>query len=165
MIYHVSLPATDPQFAAETLARILEGEAMAFPVVPGAWMAWSGDGLTEIEVTQRGSGYGRGEPGREPAWRKTQDDGALSGWHLAIGTTLPAEEVVRISRDAGWPAQVCDRKGFFEVTEVWIDDLSMVEVLDPTMQAAYRASFTPDKWRAVLAQMPAGFAAGADVQA
>jgi hypothetical protein len=36
MIHHVSLPAKDPKFAAETLARILGGEAMPFPVITGA---------------------------------------------------------------------------------------------------------------------------------
>lgn len=54
-IAHASLPADNPQRAAEVLANILGGEALPFPPAgKDAWMAWSGDGNIEIEFSRRG---------------------------------------------------------------------------------------------------------------
>jgi len=152
-IYHVALPANNPKETARALARILGGEAMPFPVIPGAWMAWSGDGVTEIEVTPRGLGYKRANPGSVPDMVSTVQDPVATDWHLAVGTSVVAAEVVRIAEHAGWPAQICDRKGLFEVVEVWVDDKCLIEVLDPGMQTRYRAAFTPRKWKLALEQI------------
>lgn len=150
MIQHVSLPANDPPSAATTLARILGGEAMPFPVVPGAWIAWSSDGVTELEVVPRGLGYKRAAAGKEPEAARTVTDAGPSGWHVAIGTSIAATDVVRFAQAAGWPAQICDRAGFFELVEVWIDDACLVEVLDPPMLQRYRAAFSAQSWKAAL---------------
>jgi hypothetical protein len=152
-IYHVALPANNPQSTARTLAEILGGEAMPFPVIPGAWMAWSADGASEIEVTPRGLGFKRANPGSVPEVVSTAQDRGATGWHLAVGTSVDAAEVVRIAERAGWPAQICDRKGLFEVVEVWVDDTCLIEVLDPGMQTCYRAAFTPRKWKLALQQI------------
>jgi hypothetical protein len=126
---------------------------MPFPVIPGAWMAWSGDGVTEIEVTPRGLGFKRANPGIVPDVVSTPQDRGATGWHLAVGTSVVAAEIVRIAERAGWPAQICDRKGLFEVVEIWVDDTCLIEVLDPAMQTRYRASFTPRKWKLALQQI------------
>jgi hypothetical protein len=89
MIHHVSLPAGNPKFVAETLARILGGEAMPFPVITGAWIAWAGDGVTEIEVIAADQGYQPNiEPGKEPAIVSTKSADAPSGRHVAISTDV-----------------------------------------------------------------------------
>jgi hypothetical protein len=156
MIYHTAIPANDPQSAAVALARILGGEAMPFPVVPGSWIAWSADGVTELEVVPRGHGFARAEQGKEPRWVGSHGGLFASGWHVAVGTQVDAREVLKIAHEAGWPAQICDRAGFFDIVEVWVDDCGLVEVLDPEMQARYRAAFSPETWRAALAAMARG---------
>lgn len=161
MIHHASLPASDPRSAAETLAKIMDGEAMPFPVLTGAWIAWSGDGKSELEIVPRGQGYVRNPvAGREPLAVRVEGGEAPSAWHVAISTVLPAEEIVRIAREAGWPAEICDRAGFFSLVEVWIDGVTCVEVLDPKMVARYDETFTASTWRAMLAESaPTGEAA------
>jgi len=156
MIYHTAIPANDPQSAAVVLAKILGGDAMPFPVVPGSWVAWSADGVTELEIVPRGHGFARAEQGKEPRWVASHRGLFANGWHVAVGTQIHASEVVKIAQEAGWPAQICDRAGFFDIVEVWVDDCGLVEVLDPQMQARYRAAFSPERWRAALAAMANG---------
>ena len=156
MIYHAAVPANDPKSAAEALARIMGGEAMPFLVVPNSWIAWSGDGVTELEIVPRGRGFARADGGKEPSWVPGHEGLTASGWHVAIGTDLAAEDVVRIAREAGWPAQICDRAGFFDIVEVWVDDCGLVEVLDPNMQKRYRDAFSRNTWKAALKAMASG---------
>jgi hypothetical protein len=156
MIQHVSLPVNHPKSAAAALAQILHGEAMPFPVVPGAWIVWSEDETTELELVPRGLGYKRAAAGKEPEAVRTVVDAVPTGWHVAIGTTRAAADVVRLAHAAGWPAQICDRAGFFELVEVWIDDACLVEVLDPPMLQRYRAAFSARSWKAALQQMSKG---------
>ena len=154
MIHHVSLPAKDPKPTAETLARILGGEAMPFPVVTGAWMAWSSDGVTELEVLPSALG-GMPNPaaGKEPVMIPIEDGNRLNAWHVAISTQVRGDEIVAIAREAGWRAEICDRAGFFKLVEIWIDSCTMIEVLDQEMLAQYRSAFDAEKWRAALRSM------------
>jgi len=155
MIHHVSLPARDPKSTAETLARILGGEAMPFPVVAGAWMAWSSDGVTELEILPNTLG-GIPNPvaGKEPVMITIEDGSRLNAWHVAISTKVEADEIVRFAREAGWRAEICDRAGYFTLVEIWIDGCTMIEVLDQKMLARYRATFDAAKWKAMLAEAP-----------
>ena len=153
MIHHASLPAKDPKSTAEALARILGGEAMPFPVVTGAWMAWSSDGVTELEILPHTLG-GIPNPvaGKEPVMIRIEIGNRLSAWHVAISTQVRADEIVRIAREAGWRAEICDRAGYFTLVEIWVDGFTMIEVLDPEMLAQYRATFDAAKWKAMLGQ-------------
>jgi hypothetical protein len=150
MIFHASLPADQPQIAASVLARILGGASMPFP--PGgkeSWMAWSADGLTELEISPRGLEIVRGPHAIEMRPGPARDSRA-SDWHVAIGTSVPGEEVLRIAQEAGWPARLCQRGNFFHCIEVWIEGAAVIEVLDPSMQAEYRATMTPSNWRSAF---------------
>lgn len=148
MIFHAALPAEHPENAARTLARMLGGEAMPFPPGPGSWMAWSKDGATELELMPRGMQFVRGES--EVDMVGGQDSPRHSGWHVAIGTEVAADDVLRIAAEAGWPARICHRADFFRVIEVWVDGVQMLEVLDPAMQDEYRRSMTPANWKWVF---------------
>jgi predicted small integral membrane protein len=148
MIFHAALPADDPQKAARTFARILGGSAMPFPPGPESWMAWSADGATELEFVPRGLYFVPGEA--EVDIRSTGVATRHSDWHVAMGTVVPAEEILKIAAEAGWPAKTCQRGPFFRCIEVWIDGTTLIEVLDPSMQAEYRASMTPANWKKVF---------------
>jgi len=155
MIHHASIPANDPKSAAETLAKIMGGEAMPFPVLAGGWIAWSGDGVTELEIVPREHGYKRNPvAGEVPIKVDVTTGHAPSGWHVAISTDVAASEIVAIARAAGWPAEICDRAGYFSLVEVWVDDATCIEVLDPEMLARYRKTFTAATWKAMLSEAP-----------
>lgn len=145
MIFHAALPADHPEQAARHLARILGGDAMPFPPGPGSWMAWSEDGATELELMPRGSQFVRGE--QDVAILPAATSDRHSDWHVAIGATVDAQAILQIAAEAGWPARICHRGDFFRVVEVWVDGVTMLEVLDPAMQAEYRRSMTPLNWR------------------
>ena len=153
-LVHASIPADDPRAAAHTLATIMGGEAMPFPPGgPDAWMAWSAGGTTELEIVPRGRLiHYDGDQGN---WRS--EGGVpqrLSEVHLAIAVARPAEEVIAIASEAGWPARACSRGGgIFDLVEVWIDSSFMIEFLDPAQAAHYEKVVTPESWKAILARM------------
>jgi hypothetical protein len=145
MIFHAALPADHPESAALALARMLGGEAMPFPPGPGSWMAWSADGRTELELMPRGLQFVQGE--QEVDLRPAANAARNSDWHVAIGTSVDGDQVLQIAAEAGWPARICHRADFFRVIEVWVDGVTMLEVLDPSMQAEYQRSMTPANWK------------------
>lgn len=162
-IMHASIPADDPKRTADVLATLMGGEAMPFP--PGgsaSWMVWSSDGATELEIVPRGHlmtrtpTQGDGQQGdwqqAEPAQRHS---GRHSECHLAISVSRPAEEIIAIAQDAGWPARLCSRGGgYFDLVEVWVDGCFMLELLDPAQTAHYERVVTPARWKQFLAQQP-----------
>lgn len=167
MIAHISIPAREPQAAAEVFARIIDGVAMPFPVVPGAWVAIARDGSgTGVEVVPETSAHHLGEGDADPArsangpevmpWETQirQDGGsqAASGFHVAITSPLSVDEIIAIGREKGWRAVHCDRGGVFDLVELWIDNRALVEVLPPEGTARYLAFYQPE----VAAKMFAG---------
>lgn len=149
MIFHAALPADDTQFTAKTLARMLGGEAMPFPPAPDSWMAWSQDGKTELEIIPRGMRF---EYGANDVHMEIRTGGPREAeWHIAIGTPLPAADVLAIAEEAGWPARVCERHPeFFSVIEVYIDGATFLEILDPAMQARYVETMNTRNWKRVF---------------
>ena len=147
MIVHVSMPADDCGAVARALAAMMNGGALRFPPGgPDAWNAWSESADIQIVVTPRGSYMARGETDvawirREPAVREAET-------HFALTVPRSAAEVLDIAHAAGWPARICDRGGFFQVVEIWIEGAYLVEVLDPTFAKQYRRSMTIANWRA-----------------
>lgn len=155
MIFHASIDADDPARTAEALARLWRGEAFPFPpVAEGSYVVMAGDARNSaIEVYPRGTElhFAEGHPVTRTAAQPVRN-GAT---HLSIATPLSAEEVFAVAAEAGWPAQRCNRGGLFELVELWIDGGLLIEVLTADMQAQYLSAFTPDRWRALLAQAPA----------
>jgi hypothetical protein len=154
-IVHASIPADDPERAAKVLAEILQGEALPFPPAGSdAWMAWSGDGQVEIEISRRGLALTWGET--EAEWQPDGIARRLSEVHLALSVDRPAAEVIAIAKRAGWPARPCDRgEGVFQLTEVWVEGAFMIEMLDPAQTAHYRKVVTLESWKSFLGMMRA----------
>ncbi|MGQ0445374.1 MAG: hypothetical protein ACT4O2_09685 [Beijerinckiaceae bacterium] len=149
MIAHASIPSDNPEKAARVLAEIMGGEATPFfPGGPEAFMAWSSDGATFIELIKRGRhiSYGPEQAEYSPG------DGAgrrLSEAHLAIGVDRPAAEIVEIAKRAEWPARPSDRgKGTFQLVEVWVDGAFLIEFLDPDQTKIYLERVTLANWKA-----------------
>ncbi|MET0181631.1 MAG: hypothetical protein ABW199_01970 [Caulobacterales bacterium] len=149
MIAHASMPADDPRAVALVLAEIMGGEATPFPPGgPSMWMAWSGDGAIELEIGPRGGEMAQGPEGAHWLEGKPARRGVES--HFAIGVDKSAGEIMAIARRAGWATYDFDRGGFFRVVEVWVENAFLIEFLDPTQTAAYKASMTPANWKATF---------------
>ena len=147
MIVHVSLPADDCKAVAETLAEMMEGGALHFPPGgPHAWNAWSKRAEVQIVVTPRGNYMVPGDS--EMTWTTRAHKERAAETHFALCVERSAAEILEIARRVGWPAQVCNRGGFFHVVELWIEAAYLVEVLDPAFAAEYRRSMTVENWQA-----------------
>ncbi len=121
----------------------MAGEALPFPPVENGWMAWSGDGNVDLEVVPRGYLIHRGED--EGGWYRVENAQRLSEVHLAISTGRPKE---------GWPARVCPRgNGFFELVEVWVEGVFMLEMLDPVQAAHYERVVTVENLKKYLPEL------------
>lgn len=167
MIAHISLPAADPKVTAGVFARLIDGVAMPFPVVPGAWVAIARDGSgTGVELVPDTSAHHPGDGDEDPTrsangpevmpWEvQIRQDGAPSDatpFHAAITTGLSADEVIALGREHGWRAVHCDRGGVFDLVELWIDNRTLVEIMPPEGTARYLAFYNPE----VAARMFAG---------
>lgn len=159
MIAHFSLPAREPELVAGVFARIIDGVAMPFPVVPGAWVAIAKDGSgLGVEVLPEASAHNIGEgdtdlnrrangPEVMPWEVQIRQNGAAqqaSGFHVAITSSLSADTIIELGRLHGWRAVYCDRGGVFDLVELWIDNRFLVEVLPPEGTARYHAFYKPE---------------------
>lgn len=153
-LIHASIPADDPRIVSETLAEMMDGEAIPFPPAgPLGRMAWSGDGNVSLEIVPRGNLIHPGPNAGE--WRAVQDSQRLSEVHLAIAVSRPATHIVSIADRAGWPARICSRgNGLFELVEVWVEGAFMIEIFDPDQAAGYQRAVTLEKLKKQMPAMP-----------
>lgn len=148
MLIHASIPARDPAGAAAAIARMWNADAMPFPPVPGAWIVFAGDDRgTQIEIYPAEVAL---VPGPAEVAGTPADPSQPTGVHIAIAVPHEARDVIAIAAGMGWTARVCNRGGFFDVVEVWIDDRFMIEALTPAMQRAYVDAMTPANWKRVF---------------
>jgi hypothetical protein len=154
-LIHASIPADDPHKAAEVLAELMGGEALPFPPAgPHGRMAWSGDGRVSLEIVPRGSLIHHAA--EEGEWRPVSNPQRLSEVHLAIGVDRPAAEIMAIAERAGWPARLCSRgEGFFDLVEVWVEGVFMLEIFDPEQTAHYSRVATVENLKKYLAAVAA----------
>jgi hypothetical protein len=148
MIAHVSLPADDCAEVARVLAEMLGGGALPFPPGgPGAFNCWSHDNAFQIVVTPRGHLIIEGP--HEQGWvaRPRPDGDRACESHVAIAVDRGANEIVDMARTAGWHARICNRGGFFDVVEVWVENAYLVEMLDPAQLRDYRNAMTIENWK------------------
>lgn len=143
-LLHVSISASEPERVASFLATLLGGEAMRFPPFPGCWIAFAAkDDGTAIEVYPDSHVLVAGKNQIECV-EQTRDT-AETFVHVAIASTLSEHEIRVLGQRENWISRVCDR-GPFRCIEIWIENRLLIEVLDPTMQDAYRAGMTKENW-------------------
>lgn len=149
MIFHVSIPADDPQLVAEVIAEIWGGEAFPFPPWPGAYVAIAGDEHgTTCEVYPRTQTMAPGVHDGDPVWPKPDDSPSkYVAFHFATATSKTQDEIFEIANRQGWRTLRCARGDFFEVIEVWVENRLHVEVLTPPMQDDYTRNVNMEMWR------------------
>ncbi|MGB3688091.1 MAG: hypothetical protein WBA02_02210 [Jannaschia helgolandensis] len=146
-LLRVSIAARAPAAMAQTLARILGGEALPFPPCPGAWIAFArDDGGTAVEVYPAGTRVTKGPDA--VAFQGGPPRRAASATHLTVASPLAATEIETLADTAGWTARPCER-GPFTCIEVWTGEGLLIEVLDAAMLSDYRDGMAAANWRAM----------------
>ncbi|RKR37099.1 hypothetical protein B0G82_5164 [Paraburkholderia sp. BL17N1] len=152
MLFHASIPAHNPEHVARVIAELWGGFHAPFPSFPDSWMAIAGDdrgSIIETYPNDRVLSPG-GEQGSFVAEAGTAS--RYSAFHIAIASKLSPEEVLAIGDREGWRAVRCTRgHDFFDVIELWIENVLLIEVLTEEMQKQYLAFATPANFRAFAA--------------
>lgn len=158
MIAHVSIPARNPRETALLLAALIDGEAFAFPVVSGGFVAVARDGsglAVEVypDTMAHHPGVGSVDEARAPAgpqampWEdQIYADGPQirpTAFHFAMASPLRDEQILDIAHRAGLRALKCERAGVFAVIEVWLENAILLEVLSGPELARYRRFMNP----------------------
>lgn len=158
MLFHASIPARNPENVALVIAELWGGFHAPFPSFPDSWMAIAGDDRGSIIETYPGNRVICPGSDQNSCVPGTSLTAQYSAFHLAIASKLTPEQVLAIGKREGWRAVRCTRgHDFFDVIELWVEDVIMIEVLTEEMQKQYLAFATPANFRA--------FAAAAAVQA
>lgn len=145
MIFHVSIPALQPEHVSGVIARLLDGEDFSFHAFPDGRIVVVGDEHgTAVEVYSHKAELDIGDTMVKARRNRYPSDRSAS--HFAIATDLSDDDIHAICKEQGWLSRRCDR-GPFELIEVWIENRFLMELLPPDCQAQYRAAMTLDNWR------------------
>jgi hypothetical protein len=135
MIHHISIAANQPQHVAEVLAELCQGQTIPFPYHEGSYVVLTFDPHgTMIEVFPQGTEL---KPGGEVELSRYPQTSLHNAFHAAISVSTPEAQIYQIAKREGWHVQTCDRKGFFSVIEVWVENQQLLEFLPPTLAAQY----------------------------
>ena len=120
MIFHISVPAQNPEVVASTIASLVGGQHFPFHPIEGARIVLFGDAHgSAIEVYPKDVELDIGSEMLEP--RQATARLERYSTHVAIATPLSQAAVFAISEKAGWIARECDR-GPFTLLEVWVEN-------------------------------------------
>jgi hypothetical protein len=159
MLHHFSIAAENPARVAQALADLLHGEVAPFPPHPGSFMALSLDDYgTMIEIYPAETELMPGSGAEQAAFSSNAFASPFSATHAAISVPTSQEEIERIATREGWRVVCCDRDGYFDVIEVWVENKLLLEVLPPSMAAKYVAFMQPQNLKKLLAEMSAAVA-------
>jgi hypothetical protein len=127
MIYHASIGASDPQAAAATLARLFKAKLLRLPNQFQTFSVRMKDG-SMIEVWPSDKGFEADTDLHHVAIRPLPHPKSTSPFHLFVSTPNSPSDVLRIAREAGWPAYVREPQFPFSLIEVWVEKTTMLEV-------------------------------------
>lgn len=129
MLFHLSINAHNPNKVALTLAEIMKGKCLPFPVVDNAYIALADDDLgTAVEVYPSNISLTPGDDDK-PVKFVLQNPELGKAIHFAIKTNLSQSEVFKLAEKNGWRCLLCDRGPFFKVIEFWLENERLVEVI------------------------------------
>lgn len=154
MLHHLSLRVKNPETAARFVALMWEGAAHAIPFAEGAWIALADDAHgTAITFNPWGSCL---VPGTQAArYERVPQPFAYSAAHAAIAVSREPAEVIRAATRRGWLARIVSRGGYYDVTEIWIDNAVLVETIHPRDIAHYRGLMNARAYAAMCQSPPA----------
>lgn len=144
MIHHFSIPAMNPFHVAQVLAELWGGQAVPFPPHPDSYMVLTMDDHgTMIEIYPTGTEMVPGLDQGEVQFSVNPLTSPHSATHAAISVPMSQSQIEAIAAREGWRCVWCDRDGFFEVIELWIENRLLLELLPPAMAARYVSFMQP----------------------
>ncbi len=140
MIHHISIAAQNPQHVAQVLAEVLKGQFVPFPPVHGSYMVVAMDEHgTAIEVLPIGTEILPGSGSEGCYFEQKSKLSSYTAIHAAVSVPRSQSEIEAIGTREGWRVVRCDREGFFDLMELWVENTLMLELLTPEMTARYLA--------------------------
>jgi hypothetical protein len=154
MIHHISIPAENPFQVAQALSQLWKGQVIPFAACAGSYVVLSFDpNGTLIEVYPWGTELIPGEKDEQVYFASNPRSSAYAATHAAISVPVDEAEIMAIATQRGWRAVRCNRDGFFEVIEFWIENRILLELLPPNYVAQYLTFMQPKALQEFLAQM------------
>jgi hypothetical protein len=154
MIHHISIPAENPLQVAQVLSELWQGQIAPFVPNPGSYVVLKLDEQgTLIEVYPRGTELIPGTNEQEVSFAKTRNFSSYTALHAAISVPIHEAEIMAIAKREGWRAVRCDRDGFFEVIEFWVENRLLLELLPPDFESQYLSFMQPQNIRQFLANI------------
>ncbi len=154
MIHHISIAADQPMRVAQVLAEICQGQSAPFPFHPDCYVTLALDPHgTMIEVIPRGTEF-IPRHDNETTWSKNSASSGYSPFHAAISVPTSEAQVHEIAERAGWQVAQRDRRGYFSVIEVWVENQQLLEFLPPTLAAQYLDFMHPRSLQKFLSANP-----------
>lgn len=152
MIHHISLAVRNPLHVAEVVAELWQGRAIPFPNHPGCYIAIALDPYgTAIEFLPKGTVVKPGSTDEPGEFSKPNLNAAnYTATHVNIAVPITEAKIYEIADREGWRAVQCNRAGFFELIEFWIENEIMLELLPPTLIEKYRVTVQPENLKAIL---------------
>jgi hypothetical protein len=143
MIHHISIAANQPQHVAQVLAELCQGQAADFPYHPGCYIVLPLDlHGTMIEVLTPGSEF-TPLTNDGDGLHQNPHPSKYNAFHAAISVPTSESQIYEIAKREDWHVQTCDRKGYFSVIEVWIENQQLLEFLPPNFTTQYLAFMQP----------------------
>jgi hypothetical protein len=138
MIHHISVAAQDTQHVAQVLAEVLKGQFVPFPPMYGSYMVVAMDEHgTAIEILPIGTEILPGSGPESCYFEQNFNPSPHTATHAAISVPRSQSEIEAIGQREGWRVVRCDREGFFNLMEFWVENTLMLELLTPEMTARY----------------------------
>lgn len=138
MIHHISIAAENPYRVAQVLGELLIAQVAPFPPHPGSYIVMPLDEFgTAVEVLPLGTELCPGENDEQVQFVQSHAASRLTATHAAVSVQLSQAEIEQIAAREGWRAVLCDRDGFFEVIEFWLENRFMLELLTPALASKY----------------------------
>lgn len=164
MLFHISMPAKNPEQVAKVVAELWGGEA--FPFIPlarnGSWVAFAGDDRgSGIEFYPRGARIVPSEEDCPTGFTVSVDEAVANDMsafagriatHAAVYSPLSQDAIMALAKREGWLSRFAQR-GTFHVVEFWLENAVMLEVLPEPLKQEYLATQTLDNWRRGAAAM------------
>ena len=152
MIHHISIPANDPLHVAQVLSELWKGQVAPFPAHSGSYVVFTLDSSgTLIEVYPLGTELMPGSNNQQVHFSSNSHSSTYTATHAAISVPVDAAQIQAIADREGWRALKCDRDGFFEVIEFWVENHLLLELLPPDLSPKYLSFMQPQSLQAFLA--------------
>lgn len=151
MIHHISIAAYHPKQVAQVIAEVWDGQMMPFPEHEGCYIVMPFDRYgTMIEVCPIGTEMIPGQGDEAIQFTINATASHYTATHAAISVPVSEAKIREIGKREGWRVVRCDRGGYFEVIEFWVENHLLLELLPPEFTCRYLSFMQPESLKQFL---------------